>query len=308
MVDCQLELIPPARPLLERFGPNFFRQTPRGPGVYLMTGEGERILYIGQSGNLRARLGQYKNARRGKAPRKIMQLVHLVRRISWEPCATPHAARLRENELLRLHRPRFNRMNVFPEGYGFILCGRWAEGFRLAWSPEPGKPGETFGAFKAAKRVLPPLARWTWQRLGRAAGCHDYPRGMLSERTPQAFVYSTGRSPEGDLVMEELRHFLEGHSDELLRPPLPCPAKNAFDLEWAKQDLRTLQAFFARVTRRTAEALRHEAAAGRRRDGVMVEKCELDDLLVTHERTWRLTAATGLLQAVVKPAGGTHIG
>lgn len=295
MAEIQLDLIPPARPLLERFGPEFFRKAPRGPGVYLMTGEGDRMLYIGQSGNLRARLEQYKNARRGKAPRKVMRLVHLVRRIRWEPCPTGQEARLRENELLRLHRPRFNRMNVFPEGYRFILFGRRTEGFQLAWSHEPGKPGDTFGAFKAAKRVLLPLARWTWQRLGRAAGCQDYPRGMLSERAPQAFFYPTGCSPEGDVVMEELRHFLEGRSDELLRPPLPFPAKSAFDLEWAKRDLQTLQDFFARVTRRMAEALRQETEAGRRRNGFVVQKCELDDLMVTHEQAWRWAATSGPL-------------
>lgn len=308
MAECQLELIPPARPLLERFGAEFFRKAPRGPGVYLITGEGERILYIGQSGNLRARLGHYKNARRGKAPRKVLQWIHLVRRISWEPCATRRQARLRENELLRLHRPRFNRMNVYPEGYGFLLCLPRPEGFRLAWSPEPGKPGETFGAFKAAKRILLPLARWTWTRLGRAAGCQDYPRAMLGERAPQAFEYATGRAPEGNIVLEELRHFLEGRSDELLRPPLPGPAKSAFDLEWAKQDLQILQAFFAQVTRRMAQALRQETEAGRRRNAFVVQKCELDDLMVTHEQAWRWAAASGPLEDVTKPAGGAPVG
>src|SRR5690349_14894944 len=99
------------KPLVERFGHDFFKAAPREPGVYVMRGR-ERILYIGQSKNLRTRLAYYKNANPDRMPRRLVRLVHQVEQISWECCVSAEAARQRELELLRLHRPKFNRADV----------------------------------------------------------------------------------------------------------------------------------------------------------------------------------------------------
>ena len=66
MPDLQLQLFDEPKPLLDRFGDGLFRAAPRRPGVYVMTGADGRVLYIGQSGNLRQRLASYKNARPGR--------------------------------------------------------------------------------------------------------------------------------------------------------------------------------------------------------------------------------------------------
>src|SRR3954464_3848013 len=100
--ERQLHLFDPPKPLVQRLGEDFFRAAPRAPGVYIMTGPNERVLYIGQSGNLRARLASYKNARPDRSPRKVVRLVRQVKSIVWERCENTEAARLRENELLRL--------------------------------------------------------------------------------------------------------------------------------------------------------------------------------------------------------------
>ncbi len=122
----QMRLFAPPKPLTERFGAEFFRAIPAVPGVYRMfDGEG-RILYIGQSQNLRDRLNSYRHVHPERDSRKTVRLVHEVRRIEWEICDSPASARLRENELLRTLRPRFNRVNVWP----------WAC-FYLAWRECP---------------------------------------------------------------------------------------------------------------------------------------------------------------------------
>src|ERR1700733_9857906 len=98
MSEQQLHLFPGAKPLLSRFGAEFFRAVPPRPGIYIMGGEAERILYIGQSKNLRHRLGSYKNAQLDRAPRKVIRLVHAVRTIVWQECESAKAARLKENQ------------------------------------------------------------------------------------------------------------------------------------------------------------------------------------------------------------------
>src|SRR5204863_7431757 len=94
----QLRLFPNPKPLVERLGYDFFRRVPRAPGIYLMGGQGDRILYVGQSSNLRQRLSSYRHVQAERASRKLIRLVHQVRTITWEVCATTEAARLRENQ------------------------------------------------------------------------------------------------------------------------------------------------------------------------------------------------------------------
>ena len=81
MATGQLWLFPPSRPLVERFGEEFFHALPTAPGVYLMCGEREGVLYVGKACNLRQRLSSYRVANPERLPRRIIRLLHQVRRI-----------------------------------------------------------------------------------------------------------------------------------------------------------------------------------------------------------------------------------
>lgn len=85
-----------------------------------MRGESDRILYVGQSKNLRTRLAFYKNANPDRIPRRLTRLVHQVETITLERCPSATAARERELELLRHHRPRFNRADTGPRFFHYI--------------------------------------------------------------------------------------------------------------------------------------------------------------------------------------------
>ena len=50
-----------ASPLVARFGADFFGSLPTDPGVYFFYDEGGKLLYIGQSGCLKHRLGSYRH-------------------------------------------------------------------------------------------------------------------------------------------------------------------------------------------------------------------------------------------------------
>lgn len=80
----------------------------------------DRILYVGQSKNLRTRLAYYKNANPDRVPRRLTRLVHQVETIALERCPSAEAARARELELLRIHQPRFNRADTGPRFYHYI--------------------------------------------------------------------------------------------------------------------------------------------------------------------------------------------
>jgi hypothetical protein len=105
----QLWLFPPPRPLVERLGEDFFRQLPTGPGTYLMCGPLEGVLYVGKARNLRRRLASYRVANPERMPRRIIRLLHQVTRIELDLCPDEAAARHREELLITVLAPRFNK-------------------------------------------------------------------------------------------------------------------------------------------------------------------------------------------------------
>ena len=283
----QLHLFPPDRPLVERFGEDFFRAVPRSPGVYIMSGEGDRILYIGQSGNLRQRLGAYKNARPDRAPRKIIRLVHQVRTLVWEQCDSREQARLREAQLLRLHRPKFNVMNTYPAAYRFISLRAAAEQLEFRIGGEPLVDHSNFGAFKTgAIRAVGSLLRLLWAALHRPASPHEFPALLLRERAPREFVLRArcGADADWKTFAEAIEPFLGGENDavvEHLRSHLTgSAAGTAFQDAMFANDLEILTSFFEFGARRNRNLRTRHGI-----EGAVIPQATLDDLLALELRT-----------------------
>jgi excinuclease UvrABC nuclease subunit len=169
-VSAQLRLFPLPRPLVERLGQEFFKSAPREPGVYIMRGAQERILYIGQSKNLRTRLAFYKNANPDRIPRRLTRLVHQVESITLERCPTAIAARARELELLREHRPRFNRADTGPQYFHYLdwKTERANIAIQLHFDPPSHPDQQWHGPVRG--RVIPRQALAALQRL---TICHE---------------------------------------------------------------------------------------------------------------------------------------
>jgi excinuclease UvrABC nuclease subunit len=96
----QLRFWPDPKPVVDRLGKRFFRHVPKAPGVYLMHGSGETVLYVGKARNLRQRLASYRVANPERLPRRLLRLLDRVERITWEICDDESAALRRESELL----------------------------------------------------------------------------------------------------------------------------------------------------------------------------------------------------------------
>jgi excinuclease UvrABC nuclease subunit len=284
----QLHLFDPARPLLQRFGAEFFRSIPPRPGVYIMGGDAERILYIGQSNNLRHRLGSYKNARPDLAPRKIIRLVHSVRSIVWEECESAEAARLKENQLLRIHRPKFNVQNVYPQAYRFIALEADPERLTFRIGTEPAVAGKSYGAFKGGcVGAHAALLRLFWAVANQPASPHEFPGRLMQDKPPSEFYLPVNQSPlwqDPRQWIETLEAFLAGESDHLaarLTANLPpVAAISAFQASLQTADLETLTGFFERGPKRNYKL--------RKQHGIphpIIPQDDLDDLLATIQKT-----------------------
>jgi predicted GIY-YIG superfamily endonuclease len=283
MAAQQLHLFEPARPLLQRFGAEFFRAVPRKPGVYIMGGDDERVLYIGQSGNLRHRLGSYKNARLDRAPRKVIRLVHLVRTLVWEECATAEEARLRENHLLRIHRPKFNVQNTYPPAYQFIGVRSGGDRLTVCLENQAISGAKTYGAFKSGCLLAyAALLRRIWAAIYRPIELQDFPSPLLGVRAPREYHFEPGwNAPADDMECwrERLDGFLAGESEgliDVLRKLAPreedvCP----FQRNLQAYDFEILQSFFEHGPKRNRALCAKHGIRER-----IIPQDKLDDLLV----------------------------
>jgi excinuclease UvrABC nuclease subunit len=279
MDSVQLHLFEPHKPLAIRLGSDFFSAAPPEPGVYVMTDCNERVIYIGQSGNLRARLGSYKNARLDRASRKTVRLVHNVERIAYETCPTVEAARVREAELLRVHRPRFNRVGTYPRAYTFITLRASVGGLEVSRGNEFDPAAEQYGAFKAL--ALPgyaALLHSLWFLQYECVEVSSLPRQVAQEKPTRSFLFSTF-NPE---LLADLRQFLLGTTEHLIarvKENISHAPLSAFETAFHTDTLNTLESFFQAGPVRNCEL--------RERFGIessVLQQEQLDDLLASSRR------------------------
>ena len=283
MSERQLRLFAHSKPLLERLGKEFFKAVPPRPGVYLMFGQSDRVLYIGQTNNLRARLGTYKNCNPNHTPRKVLRLVHQVDRIDLEFCESAIDARLRENELLRTHRPKFNRVNTFPKAH-FFFGAEWEPTHLRLWlTNAPSESEALYGAFKGNTRAaFGALAMLIWSYLHCPQSHHDFPFGMLRAQPPKTFLISAERTQRDVSRLQEcLPKYLAGISSELLDLLLiAIPAGPPLNRALHEAAFLTLTAFYASGPQRTRQLRdQHEPNAP------LVLQDRLDDLIVLARRS-----------------------
>jgi hypothetical protein len=115
MAAGQLWLFPPPRTLVERFGENFFHELPERPGVYFFCGPDAGVLYVGKAKNLRKRISSYRVANPERLSRRVIRLLNQVARIEYDVCPDERAACHREELLICVLAPKYNRAGkVWP--------------------------------------------------------------------------------------------------------------------------------------------------------------------------------------------------
>ncbi len=252
-------LLAPPKPLTERLGREFFLGLPKGPGVYLMHGHGglprrPRILYIGKSKNLRQRLDSYRHVRPDRDSRKTVRLVHSVDRITFEQCADETAALLRENELLREHRPLFNRVNIRPEAHGYIGLRAGSRSLTVKLAAQPDDEFDWHGAFKGSRRyAVAAMLRLLIQREQLISNWSALPRALCRDTAPVQFELPLKRAPQ---VKRLLERYLRGRSWKIIEQldawHQEHPVGEAFLKTWRERDLDSVRTFYLNGPRRNA--------------------------------------------------------
>ncbi|MBD3160654.1 MAG: hypothetical protein GF346_00800, partial [Candidatus Eisenbacteria bacterium] len=194
-----------------RFGSHEVVALPERPGVYRFLGDGDRILYVGKSRNLRRRVSEYFRPLAPEHARRA-RLLSEVRDLRWETTPSELEALLIEAESIRRLRPPHNRqieitLDPAPSGAsesdaGFVLC--------------EGDPSEV--SFFLLREGRP----WMYTRLPRGSDAWDPDRveAVLAAWRTGDDVPGTGlrpiEDPEAVLVLRYLRIYGD-RTDRILR-------------------------------------------------------------------------------------------
>ena len=95
------------------------KKLPAAPGVYLMHGPGDEIIYVGKAVSLRNRVRQYFQSPKGKTA-KILRMISLIRRFEYIVVDSELEALVLENNLIKEYRPKYNTLLKDDKTYPYI--------------------------------------------------------------------------------------------------------------------------------------------------------------------------------------------
>ena len=95
------------------------KKLPEQPGVYLMHGKSDEILYVGKAINLKHRVRQYFQSGRNRSP-KIEKMISLIHYFEYIVTDSELEALVLENNLIKEYAPKYNTMLTDDKTYPFI--------------------------------------------------------------------------------------------------------------------------------------------------------------------------------------------
>jgi excinuclease ABC subunit C len=194
---------------------------PERPGVYLMRGSDQTVIYVGKAVVLRNRVRSYFHASARHDP-KVLRLVSEIADLEWIVTDTELEALILENELIKRYHPRFNVRLRDDKTYPYIKI-HWQDDFPKVSIVRRREPdgARYYGPFTSAYAV-----RQTLDALRHVFPYLDCNR-VITGRDPKPCLYfhikrcagpcigAIGRE-EYRNIMAGLADFLEGKSEEVL--------------------------------------------------------------------------------------------
>lgn len=204
---------------------------PKSPGVYGMLGPKGHVVYIGKAKCLRSRLLSYF---RDSSDPKAEKIIRHTATLLWENVPDEFCALLRELELIRRFRPRFNVLGQpGRQRYVYLCLGRGPAAHAYVTKEPSGKEIAAFGPFVGRSRSQEVVRRFNLEfRLRDCPNTipmHFAEQGELfdADRAARCLRYELGTclGPCGGFCttgeyaakVKAARAFLEGKDQSLLK-------------------------------------------------------------------------------------------
>ncbi|MFZ1768430.1 MAG: excinuclease ABC subunit UvrC [Caldilinea sp.] len=210
---------------------------PTAPGCYQMLDKEGRVLYVGKAVVLRNRVRSYFHASANHSPR-TQALVAEIADISWWVTKTELEALVLENELIKRYQPHYNVRLKDDKTFPYIKVN-WQEDFpKIQVVRRMRKDGARyFGPYTSSRACYETL-----DALRRVFPYLDCDRTITgADRRPCLYYHiklcggpciGAQTREEYRQTIQQLIHFLEGDSDQVLRQLQEQMARSAENLQF----------------------------------------------------------------------------
>ncbi len=224
------------------------KKLPQSPGVYIMHGRYDEIIYVGKAISLKNRVRQYFQSSRGKSA-KILQMVSRIERFEYIVTDSELEALVLENNLIKENRPRYNTMLRDDKTYPYIKVTVREPFPRIFMTRQLKKDkARYFGPFSSAGAVRDTLD--LMHRVFRLRNCSRVlPRDIGKERPCLNYhIHQCGAPCNGYISPEDYRknvdaalEFLNGRFEPVLERLKEEMARAAESMEFERAaELRDL--------------------------------------------------------------------
>lgn len=129
------------------------KKLPNQPGVYLMHGATDEIIYVGKAVNLKRRVSSYFRKINNRSP-KIEKMITLIDYFEYIVTDSELEALVLENNLIKEHRPKYNTMLKDDKSYPFMKVTIQEDFPRVLFARQMKRDGaKYFGPYTSATAV-----------------------------------------------------------------------------------------------------------------------------------------------------------
>ena len=236
---------------------DLIENAPRSPGVYKMYDADGNLLYVGKAKNLVARLKQYTDISKLELHKQIMRT--LVTRVDWEITPTESDALIREQELIKTQKPKYNIMLTDGKMYPMIALTNSKYPRLMKFRGKITQRRDVYGPYPSVTALNESIK--TIQKVCNLRTCTDT---FMHNRARPCLLYQIGRCSAPCCITQNdyaervslARRILTGDSEPIIRD-----LQNEMQKYSANMDFEN-----AAVVRDKIAALTHTSNRGIRRN------------------------------------------
>lgn len=165
---------------------DLIENVPAAPGIYKMYDAADNLLYVGKAKNLSNRLKQYLDISKLELHKQVMRT--LVTRVEWETVPTESDALLREQELIKTQKPKYNIMLTDGKMYPMLALTNSEYPRLLKFRGKISQRRDVYGPYPGVGALNETIK--TIQKVCCLRTCTDT---FMRNRTRPCLLYQIGR-------------------------------------------------------------------------------------------------------------------
>ena len=241
---------------------------PAAPGIYKMYDADGNLLYVGKAKNLSNRLRQYTDISKLELHKQVMR--SLVTSVKWETVATESDALLREQELIKTEKPKYNIMLTDGKMYPMLALTAGEFPRLLKFRGKISQRRDVYGPYPSVSALNETIK--TIQRVCQIRTCTDT---QMRNRSRPCLLHQIGRCcapccyPDTEKYTENVRtarKILTGDSAPIIADLTQQMNRHATNMDFES----------AAITRNKIAALTHTSNRGIRRKSTYTPNLDWD--------------------------------